>query len=170
MYKKILRRFLIENDIELTDLEKSLIKHEGFKPKYYFCKKIKHFGIGRNAEANKLSNKQNMIVCLGSTQQRVGLALKLLEEDIRTACNGVYRVFKDQFATFTRAQDNALIEMIFQMGIGSFKGNSKKKGFKKTIDFIKFGLWENARVEALDSEWARKFPKRANEVVAGFIL
>ena len=48
--------------------------------------------------------------------------------------------------------------MVYQMG------ESAVKGFKKTLDFIKNNQFTEAAKEALNSEWAKQTPKRAEEI------
>jgi lysozyme len=60
--------------------------------------------------------------------------------------------------------EEVVVEMCYQLGIGGF---SK---FKKTIAFLKYGDFEKAAEEMLDSRWAKQTPNRAkgmSEVVKG---
>jgi lysozyme len=60
--------------------------------------------------------------------------------------------------------EEVIIEMCYQLGIGGF---SK---FKKTIAFLKYGDFEKAGEEMLDSRWAKQTPNRArgmSEIVKG---
>jgi len=83
---------------------------------------------------------------------------KLFEYDVGWAVRGLLGVFSN-FATFSGARQIALIDMVFQLGLPSFKG------FKNTIQFIRTGEWALAADEALDSRWARNdTPERAKEI------
>ena len=60
--------------------------------------------------------------------------------------------------------EEVVVEMCYQLGIGGF---SK---FKKTIAFLKYGDFEKAGEEMLDSRWAKQTPNRArgmSEIVKG---
>ena len=53
---------------------------------------------------------------------------------------------------------NALIDMVFNMGITRFMG------FKKMIAAIKNGDWVTAAAEMRDSKWAEQLPRRVAEL------
>jgi len=55
-------------------------------------------------------------------------------------------------------RQNALANMAFQLGL------DKLLKFKKTLDLLKTGRWDDAANEALDSDWARQVPNRAKRV------
>jgi GH24 family phage-related lysozyme (muramidase) len=159
---KELRNYLRRENIKLADLEKSLILNEGFKTETYFRNNIRHFGVGHNCEANPLTEKEEEIIRFDKREFRIDLSLNLMVADIKEAGNGVYRTFGELTRHFTKSQYNALCEMVFQLGIGSFQK------FGKTINFIKSGMWEEAAKEALRSKWGRTHKKRAKKVVQGF--
>ena len=56
----------------------------------------------------------------------------------------------------------ALLDMVYQEGIGHLLG------FKNMLAAMKRGDYKAAREEALDSDWARQTPNRAERVIARF--
>jgi len=125
-------------------LRSLLIKHEGYRKYPYVCSAGKlTIGIGHNLTDNGLPDY---------------MINKLFEYDVGWAVRGLLGVFSN-FATFSGARQIALIDMVFQLGLPSFKG------FKNTIQFIRTGEWALAADEALDSRWARNdTPERAKEI------
>ncbi len=82
----------------------------------------------------------------------------LLEADISLAKQNVYDVFGDLMtSSFTKNRYNALVDMIFNVGITKFRK------FEKMIEAIKKGQWEEASRQALDSVWAAQVKSRAIE-------
>jgi len=158
--QKEVKRYCAKNEIELNELEESLIKHEGFQSEYYFCNKILHFGVGHNCESIELTSQQKDIIVTGSEANKIELAFDLLENDIAEAEIGFIKVF-NRLSDYGN-KDNTILEMISQMGRGPFAG------FKQTIKLINAEEWGKAALEAADSKWFREHTKRAKEVLFGF--
>jgi len=127
----------------MSNLKDLIKKHEGFAPKVYLCPaKRWTIGYGRNVQD------------LGITQLE---ADQLLENDILR----VTLEAKENFMWFnflTPKRQDAVLCMIFQLGIARFKQ------FKKTIGLLAAGDYEAAANEALNSAWAKQTPERAREV------
>jgi lysozyme len=70
---------------------------------------------------------------------------------------------KPVFKTLTEDRQHALIEMAYQMGVN---GLMKFRNMWAAIEAKNFEL---ARVEALDSKWAKQTHKRAVRVAAGLV-
>ena len=58
----------------------------------------------------------------------------------------------------SNARRQALCNMAFQMGIAGLLG------FQRMLDALKRGRFDLARLEALNSRWARQTPNRADEI------
>ena len=57
-----------------------------------------------------------------------------------------------------------LINMAFNMGLGTYGSNDGLLGFKNTLAYIKAGDYEQASVNMLQSLWAKQVKGRANEL------
>ena len=129
--------------MKLRRLTKTLIRHEGLREQPYDCPAgFLTIGVGRNLEANGISEEE---------------ALVLLRNDI-VAC---YQQCKRAFPWFEELNDvrqEAIINLVFNIGLDGFKK------FKKTIGFIKQEKWSEAATELLDSRYAEQVGKRAQEV------
>jgi len=129
--------------MKLRRLTKTLIRHEGMRGKPYDCPAgFLTIGVGRNLEANGISEEE---------------ALVLLRNDI-VSC---YQQCKREFSWFEDLNDvrqEAIINLVFNIGLDGFKK------FKKTIGFIKQEKWSEAATELLDSRYADQVGKRAQEV------
>lgn len=58
----------------------------------------------------------------------------------------------------------ALAQMCFQLGIG------RLQGFKKMLAALESGAYRVAKIEGLDSAWARQTPERAKRVTDLFLI
>lgn len=101
-------------------------------------------GIGRNLESVGISTSE---------------ALMMLTNDIRACVGDLMAIFRNPFDEVRWA---AVIDMRFNLGPGGFRE------FRNMIVALESGDWEKAADEALDSDWARQLPDRA-ERDAGMI-
>ena len=99
-------------------------------------------GYGRNAEDNGFSEDE---------------AKLMLKNDIEQASKDVKSIFPD-FDRYTINRQNALINMVFNLGINRFKL------FKNTIKAIKRDDWTSAAKHAEQSRWHNQVGKRAVEI------
>lgn len=135
-------------------IEVDLIDHEGFRSAAY----KDHLGyltigIGRMIDARRGG---------GITLDE---ARGLLRNDIHRCVEDLRR----ELPWFERAPEGvrrALVNMCFQMGIGSAAKGSGLLGFKNTLNMIKAGQYQEAADNALKSKWAAQTPKRAQEVTS----
>ena len=74
------------------------------------------------------------------------------------ACLQCHGVFTD-FHLFTDRRQDALANMMYNLGVGSFCK------FKKMIAAIEAGDWNKAADEATDSAWFKQVGKRAERIV-----
>lgn len=68
---------------------------------------------------------------------------------------------------FTKLPDDAqevLIEMAYQMGVGSPTSNKGLLSFKNTLKLIKNGDYVGASAELHNSKWASQTPERASKL------
>ena len=120
-----------------------LTKHEGLRLKPYLDTVGKiTIGIGRNLDDKGISEDE---------------ANFLFENDVDEATIQVIKVFPN-FHDWSINRQNALIDMVFNMGITRFMG------FKKMIAAIKNGDWVTAAAEMRDSKWAEQLPRRVAEL------
>lgn len=132
----------------LSKLIKMLKRHEGSEKNndrhvLYKCTADKWTcGYGRNCEDN------------GFSEDEVEL---MLQNDIAQAAKDVKSIFLG-FDGFSENRQNALIDMMFNLGITRFLG------FKKMIIAIKNGNWQEAARQASDSKWHNQVGARALEI------
>lgn len=130
------------------NLRKMIRKHEGFRTKPYkdtlgnLTVGIGHL-IKPGEEAKELSKQE---------------VEALFEKDLSKAQQGAQNIISKNKLDLSEAQTNALTDMVFQMGE---KGVSK---FKRTLNLLKQGKYEEASKEALNSRWAKQTPKRAKSI------
>lgn len=136
-----------------TQTELDLIRDEGVRLRVYRCT-AGHLTIG---VGHKLTERE---VLQGLSEISLEQAGYLLHMDIGIAMNGCASIFgRDRFDAFTEARQRALVNMCFQLGTA---GLAK---FRKMVDAIMRDDWATARVEALNSKWAREdSPARARRI------
>ena len=129
--------------INMERLTNQLIIDEGLKLKPYHCTSNKlTIGVGRNLDD------------VGITE---GEAKFLLKNDIsRVAGECMYEF--DWFSGLSERRKEAIINLVFNMGLSKFKQ------FKKTISYIEQGLFELAGTELLDSNYAKQVGNRSIRV------
>lgn len=98
-------------------------------------------GVGRN-------------LSVGITE---GEAKYLLKNDIARVAGECINEFS-WFNDLSEKRKEAVINLVFNMGMATFKK------FKKTIAFIEAGEYEKAGVELLDSNYARQVGQRSQRV------
>lgn len=129
--------------IGLCDLIEMLKKHEGFRTHPYRCTADKlTIGYGRNLDD------------IGITTQEAEF---LLMNDIETAIQDTESIFQG-FAYFSKNRQNALVNMMFNLGKTRFVK------FRKMVRAINKGDWIEAAEQAKDSRWHRQVGSRALEI------
>jgi len=115
-------------------------KHEGFRSKPYICTAGKMtIGYGRNIEDIGISEQE---------------ATFLIKNDINRSIIELEFIFSD-FNTFSENRQNALIDMIFNLGSNRFNS------FKKMIKAINKNDWNEASIQAENSKWHNQVKNRA---------
>lgn len=121
-------------------LKAQLIAHEGLKLKAYKCTAGKNtIGVGRNLDD------------VGISQQE---AMDLLDHDI----DGVFAQLDRELPWWKSRPEGvqrAMADMCFQLGIKGLLD------FKKMLACLQAGDYAGAKINALDSAWARQTPNRA---------
>lgn len=143
--------------MNLLEIKKRLEFHEGFRSEPYFCTQGKRtIGIGRNLEANPLTEAERLVVKNPEKITRQE-AYYLLENDIKKTI----QLLSSKVPCFARLDDErkyALIDMGFQMGVS---GVCK---FKKMLAAMDAGDFEKASQECLNSAYAKQTPARAARI------
>lgn len=125
-------------------LENMLIRHEGLRLKPYRCTAGKlTIGIGRNLDDNGITEAE---------------ARMMLNYDIEVSRSKLLRY--KWFNKLNRPRQDAIINMVFNLGMPRFLG------FKRTIGYLKLEDYENAAIEMMDSKWANQVGDRATELAA----
>ena len=150
-------------------LLKQLAHHEGYRADPYKCSKGKWtVAIGRNIEAKpltvaELQDLQPLYEATDTIHKDLDKTLAFLERypvdeetaykwlaaDIQEFVDGCVEDYPG-FADYPTEAQNALVDMSYNMG------RYKMRKFINMNAAIARGDWENAAVEALDSEWARE--------------
>ena len=129
--------------VDMERLKKQLVIDEGLELKPYRCSADKlTIGVGRNIQEVGITEAEAMV---------------LLENDIARVAGEGTQAF-DWFLGLTPIRKEAIINLVFNMGLSKFKQ------FKKTIAFIEAGDWERAGAELLDSNYARQVGQRSQRV------
>ena len=138
-------------------LEKMLERHEGRKLKVYRCPaNARTIGIGHNIDAKPLP--KTMADYLAEHGEITNaMADELLASDIAASKFSCGFIFP-KFHAFTVARQNALIDFVFNVGVGT------AQKFKKAIHAMNIGHWDTAAEEMLDSTWAKQVKGRAIEI------
>jgi len=119
------------------------MRHEGFRQFPYKDTVGKlTIGVGRNLDDVGISEDE---------------AAHLLENDILVARNELLFAFP-AFSQMQPVRQDALTNMVFNMGITRFKG------FKNMIAALVEQNYQLAADEMLDSKWARQVGSRADEL------
>jgi lysozyme len=124
-------------------LQDQLMRDEGLRLKLYQDSVGKlSIGCGRNLSDVGISQGEAMI---------------LLSNDIQQATKSLETAFP-----WTAALDEvrlaALVNMTFNMGVGSLAG------FKKFLTAVQQGNWSEAKAQMLDSVWAEQVGARAQRL------
>ncbi|KKM16044.1 hypothetical protein LCGC14_1689900 [marine sediment metagenome] len=83
-------------------------------------------------------------------------AEELLDIKLREAEAGFRQIFHS--VEMSQVRQDALTNMIYNLGVGGFKG------FRKMISAVCLGDWERAAAEARDSQWFSQVGARAGRI------
>jgi lysozyme len=132
----------------MDQLKEIIVKHEGLRLRpYRDTMNILTIGVGRNLESRGISNAE---------------AMYMLMNDI-TRCDLELLQF-DWYKNLDQIRREALIELVFNMGL------SRLLGFTKMIAALKDKDFKLARKELLDSKWADQVKQNRATNIANRIL
>lgn len=129
----------------MTQLEKMIARHEGYRQYPYRCTAGKlTIGYGFNLDAG-MSEEEAMLLL----RYRIRIISAMLAQRL------------PWYSAITETRQQALIDMAYQLGVdGLLK-------FKKALAAMACEDWDAAAEELLDSKWARSdSPRRALEIAA----
>jgi lysozyme len=129
----------------MKKLREMIKRHEGVETHAYKCSQNKTtIGVGRNIDPNG---------GIGLSEAEIDY---LLNNDINR-CIGELSAFV-WFPDLSETRQNAIIDMVFNLGITRFKG------FKNAITAMSKSDFETAADEFYDSRWAKQVGNRAIEI------
>ena len=129
----------------MKNLREMIKRHEGVETHAYKCSQNKTtIGVGRNIDPNG---------GIGLSEAEIDY---LLNNDINR-CIGELSGFV-WFPDLNQERQNAIIDMVFNLGITRFKG------FKNAIDAMSKSDFDTAADEFYDSRWAKQVGNRAIEI------
>ncbi|WMN61489.1 glycoside hydrolase family protein [Pseudoalteromonas xiamenensis] len=124
------------------NIVEQLKKHEGYRQYPYYCTEGRlTIGFGRNLDDAGVNEFE---------------AEQLLANDIENARAGVRRRINLQHCN--EPQQAVLVNMAFNLGINGLLG------FKKMLNAVESGDFQQAALEMLNSRWAYQVPARAQEL------
>ena len=143
-------------------LKSRLREEEGVCNRMYPCPAGRNtIGCGHNCDANPLPlDMQSFLAENGCITDEMIDAL--LDTDIDNAETGARRLFA-QFDEYTVNRQVAIVDLLFNMGLGTF---SK---FTKTIWAIRQRDWDAAAAHLQDSKWYIQVGSRGPKVVNLFL-
>lgn len=130
-----------------TELVRQLRGDEGEKPHVY-VDSLGFYTIG----VGRLVDKRKPGAGLRSDE-----IAYLLNNDIEDRINALNKRLP-WFQDLDDARKGVLVNMAFQLGVDGLLG------FKRTLDLIRDGKYENAAAAMLESRWAEQTPKRAKRM------
>ena len=126
---------------------------EGKRPLRYFDSKgIPTIGIGHNMLSRPLPSGWKEPLTIDQIDQ-------LFVEDSSDAIHMVRNVFADCFDSWSDNRKAAIVDLVFNMGIGTFLT------FGPTITHIRAGEWEEVAKHLEGSKWFKDVKRRGPKVV-----
>jgi lysozyme len=139
--------FGADDDDVIRRTKRRIRMHEGCRSKPYKCSEgFTTIGIGRNLDANGLSDDE---------------VEYLFNNDFRDATQDAAKL--PVWKNLDAVRRGVLVEMVFQMGLGSVRG------FRNTLKAMENKDWPKVHAGMLASKWARQTPGRAKRL-AGMML
>lgn len=130
---------------ERDKLRSQLIDHEGERLQLYRCPAgYLTIGVGRNLEANGISEAESRF---------------LLDNDINRCINEAVAKFP-WFPDVDPVRQRAIVDLIFNMGIGTFQT------FRRTLTYLATRDYDQAANALEQSQWYRQVGRRGRRVVA----
>ena len=128
------------NEVNMSKLIEQLKIQEGLRLKPYQCTAGKWtIGYGRNLEDKGITTYEAEI---------------LLTHDVNAITAELSSAF-EFWGNLNEARKAVLINMAFNIGV-----NGLMK-FKKTLSYVRLGMYSDAGIEMMNSKWAKQVPNRA---------
>lgn len=141
----------------MTDWEKRLEFHEGFREKPYYCSEGKlTIGIGHNTESRPFTEEEKKAIGDWKKGITKNMAYMILRNDMEICLKDLRKLGFWYYLDNERRY--ALLDMCFQMG---YDGLCK---FKKMLEAIRVKDYSEASRQCLDSNYHRQTPKRCERI------
>lgn len=136
---------------------KRLEFHESCVLKPYYCP-TGHLtlGIGHNIDARAFTNEEKKAIGDWKKGITKNMAYMICRNDVNICLNQLKTL--PFWNRLDLERQYALLDMCFQLG---FKGLC---GFKKMLEAMRWGKWDKAAAECLNSDYARQTPARAKRI------
>lgn len=136
---------------------KRLEFHESCILKPYYCP-TGHLtlGIGHNIDARAFTNEEKKAIGDWKKGITKNMAYMICRNDVNICLNQLKTL--PFWNRLDLERQYALLDMCFQLG---FKGLC---GFKKMLEAMRWGKWQTAAEECLNSDYARQTPARAKRI------
>lgn len=136
---------------------KRLEFHESCILKPYYCP-TGHLtlGIGHNIDARAFTNEEKKAIGDWKKGITKNMAYMICRNDVNICLNQLKTL--PFWNRLDLERQYALLDMCFQLG---FKGVC---GFKKMLEAMRWGKWDKAAAECLNSDYARQTPARAKRI------
>lgn len=148
---------MISVDKDFEWVARRLEFHEGCRLLPYRCTAGKlTIGIGRCIDTNPFTKEE--LQAVGDWKHGItrNAALMLLRNDIDRCKKELAGL--DFYAKLDLERQYALLDMCFQLGFNGLCG------FKKMLEAMRWGKWDKAAAECLNSDYARQTPARAKRI------
>lgn len=136
---------------------KRLEFHESCVLKPYYCP-TGHLtlGIGHNVEARPFTDEEKRAIGDWKKGITKNMAYMICRNDVNICLNQLKTLsFWNQLDL---ERQYALLDMCFQLGFNGLCG------FKKMLEAMRWGKWQTAAEECLNSDYARQTPARAKRI------
>lgn len=136
---------------------KRLEFHESCILKPYYCP-TGHLtlGIGHNIDARAFTNEEKKAIGDWKKGITKNMAYMICRNDVNICLNQLKTL--PFWNRLDLERQYALLDMCFQLG---FKGLCR---FKKMLEAMRWGKWDKAAAECLNSDYARQTPARAKRI------
>lgn len=136
---------------------KRLEFHESCILKPYYCP-TGHLtlGIGHNIDARAFTNEEKKAIGDWKKGITKNMAYMICRNDVNICLNQLKTL--PFWNRLDLERKYALLDMCFQLGFNGLCG------FKKMLEAMRWGKWDKAAAECLNSDYARQTPARAKRI------
>lgn len=136
---------------------KRLEFHESCILKPYYCP-TGHLtlGIGHNIDARAFTNEEKKAIGDWKKGITKNMAYMICRNDVNICLNQLKTL--PFWNRLDLERQYALLDMCFQLGFNGLCG------FKKMLEAMRWGKWDKAAAECLNSDYARQTPARAKRI------